>query len=195
MAHCLVQLISYSICALSLAHHSPISSTPPASIAARTRCESRSQLQACGSIKGGECAHPATSKINTCKVSGWAVTSFKSVRVYASMLLRPIGIMNFVHSMQLKHTLGTHLGHAAQSNDGAPKCDDIDLIALTNHACRSRHRQKVTLHRKKPLKTLHFEHGGRVTSVRGQLDFPDQPQVHVEPPPGYSTTVGKLKLK
>ena len=45
----------------------------------------------------------------------------------------------------------------------------------------SRHRQKVTLHRKEPLKTLRFEHGGRVTDGRGQLDFPDRPQVHLEP--------------
>ena len=58
------------------------------------------------------------------------------------------------------------------------------LIALTNHACRSRHRQKVTLHRKKPSKTLRFEHGGRVTDGRGQLDFPDHASVHLEPP-GY----------
>ena len=48
----------------------------------------------------------------------------------------------------------------------------------------SRHRQKVTLHRKKPLKTLRFEHGGRVTDGRGQLDFPDHASVHLEPP-GY----------
>ena len=55
-----------------------------------------------------------------------------------------------------------------------------NLIALTNHACKSRHRQQVTLHRKKPLKTLRFEHGGRVTDGRGQLDFPDHASVHLE---------------
>ena len=39
----------------------------------------------------------------------------------------------------------------------------ILLVVLTwaGTACRSRHRQKVTLHRKKPSKTLRFEHGGR----------------------------------
>ena len=46
MARCRVQLNSYSISALFLAHRSPISSPPPASIAAGTRHESRGQ--ACG---------------------------------------------------------------------------------------------------------------------------------------------------
>ena len=32
------------------------------------------------------------------------------------------------------------------------------------------------------MKTPLFSHGGRVTNVRGQLDFTDQPQVHLEPP-------------
>ena len=90
MAHCLVQLNSYTISALSLAHHSPISSPPPASIAAGTRHESRSQ--ACGSR---EVNVRTQQSANACKVSGRAVTSFKSARVCASMLLRPIGIMNF----------------------------------------------------------------------------------------------------
>ena len=90
MAHCLVQLNSYTISALSLAHHSPISSHLPASIAAGTRHESRSQ--ACGSR---EVNVRTQQSANACKVSGRAVTSFKSVRVYASMLLRPIGIINF----------------------------------------------------------------------------------------------------
>ena len=86
------KLDRYSNSALSLAHHSPISSPPPASIATRTRHESRSQ--ACGSISreaNARTQHPA----NTCNVSGWAVTSFKYARVCASMLLRPIGVMNF----------------------------------------------------------------------------------------------------
>jgi hypothetical protein len=34
---------------------------------------------------------------NACKVSGRAVTPFKSTRVDASMSLHPIGIINFVH--------------------------------------------------------------------------------------------------
>jgi hypothetical protein len=84
------KLNSYSNSALSLAHHSPISSPPPASIAARTRHESKSQ--ACGSR---EVNVRTQQSANACKVSGRAVTSFKSVRVYASMLLRPIGIINF----------------------------------------------------------------------------------------------------
>jgi hypothetical protein len=70
MAHCLVQLNSYSISALSLAHHSPISSRPPASIAAGTRHESRSQ--ACGSR---EVNARTQQSANACKVSGRAVTS------------------------------------------------------------------------------------------------------------------------
>ena len=70
MAHCLVQLNSYSISALSLAHHSPISSRPPASIAAGTRHESRSQ--ACGSR---EVNVRTQQSANACKVSGRAVTS------------------------------------------------------------------------------------------------------------------------
>ena len=89
MAHCLVQLNSYSISALSLAHHSSISLRPPASIAADTRHESRSQ--ACRSREMNARTQQSPS---ACKVSGRAVTSFKSVRVCASMLLRPIGIMN-----------------------------------------------------------------------------------------------------
>ena len=87
MAHCFVQLNSYSISALSLAHHSPISSPPPASIAAGSRHESRSQ--ACGSR---EVNARTQQSADACKVSGRAVTSFKSTRVYASMFLRPIGI-------------------------------------------------------------------------------------------------------
>jgi hypothetical protein len=70
MAHCLVQLNSYTISALSLAHHSPISSPPPASIAAGTRHESKSQ--ACGSR---EVNVRTQQSANACKVSGRAVTS------------------------------------------------------------------------------------------------------------------------
>ena len=77
MAHCLVQLNSYSNSALSLAHHSSFSmsfsSRPPASIAARIRHESRSQ--ACGSR---EVNARTQQSANSCRVSGWAVTSFKS---------------------------------------------------------------------------------------------------------------------
>ena len=58
----------------------------------------------------------------------------------------------------------------------------------------SPHRQKVTLHRKKPSKTLRFEHGGRVTDGRGQLDFPDHASVHLEPPGYYIPLWGNKKL-
>ena len=70
MAHCLVQLNSHFISALSLAHHSPISPPPSASIAARTRHESKSQ--ACGSR---EVNARTQQSANACKVSGRAVTS------------------------------------------------------------------------------------------------------------------------
>ena len=64
------KLNSYTISALSLAHHPPISSPPPASIAARTRHESKSQ--ACGSR---EVNVRTQQSANACKVSGRAVTS------------------------------------------------------------------------------------------------------------------------
>ena len=107
---------------------------------------------------------------------------------------RPDALLSFLPSPSannkvwynlLKGPLGTHLGHAAQSNDGASECDLFNLTALTNHACRSRHRQKVTVHRKKPLKLA-------VTNGRGQLDFPDHASVHLEPP-GYYIPLWGIK--
>ena len=96
MAHCVVQLNSYTISALPLAHHSPISSPPPASIAARTRHESKSHWQACGSR---EVNVRTQQSANTCKVSGWAVTSFNSARFYASMFLQPTRSMQIFPKM------------------------------------------------------------------------------------------------
>ena len=54
--------------------------------------------------------------------------------------------------------------------------------------------QQVTLHRKKPSKTLRFEHGGRVTYGRGQLDFPDHASVHLEPTGYYIPLWGNKRL-
>ena len=116
MAHCLVQLNSYTISALSLAHHSPISSPPPASIAAGTRHESRSQ--ACGSR---EVDVRTQQSANACKVSGRALTSFKSARVY-ERLHHPVPPSTLrIWYRQLKGGLLAHLGNAAQSNEDATK--------------------------------------------------------------------------
>ena len=86
MAHCLVQLNSYYISALYLSlttmYHSPISSPPPASTAAGTRHESRSQ--ACGPKEANARTQQSA---NACRMSGRAVTSFNSARVDASMFL------------------------------------------------------------------------------------------------------------
>ena len=72
------KLNSYTISALSLAHHPPISPPPsPASIAVGTRHESRSQ--AC---EPREVNARTQQSANACKVSGRALTSFKSARVY-----------------------------------------------------------------------------------------------------------------
>ena len=109
---------------------------------------------------------------------------------------RPDALLSFLPSPSannkvwynlLKRPLGTHLGHAAQSNDGASECDLFRLSRSTNHACRSRHRQKVTLHRKKPLKLA-------VTNCRGQLDFPDHASVHLEPPGYYIPLWGNKRM-
>ena len=123
MAHCLVQLNSYSNSALSLAHHSPISSPPPASIAARTRHESRSQ--ACGSR---EVDARTQQSANTCKVSGWAVASFKLICASRCLCLDvPASYTEHKDCPSIvKHTLGTHLGYTAQSNDDASECDQSE---------------------------------------------------------------------
>ena len=117
IAHCLVQLNSYSIYALSLAHHSPISSPPPASIAAGTRHESRSQ--ACGSR---EVNVRTQQSANACKVSGRAV-AFLNLCVSMPRCSCPTQSMK-VSPQFVKRTLETHLTGAAQSNDGASKCDE-----------------------------------------------------------------------
>jgi hypothetical protein len=57
---------------------------------------------------------------DACKVSGRAVTSFKSTRVYASMFLRPIGI-NKVWYTLLNADRKRHLRDTAQSNNIASK--------------------------------------------------------------------------
>ena len=49
---------------------------------------------------------------------------------------------------------------------------------------------QITLHRKKAIEDSAFEHGGRVTDGRGQLDFTDQPPVHLEPPWYYKPLWG-----
>ena len=85
MAHCVVQLNSYyySALSLSLAHHSPISAPCPlASISPPVPGTS----QVCGPREVNARTQQSAS---ACKVSGRAVTLFKSVRVYASIFLHP----------------------------------------------------------------------------------------------------------
>ena len=121
---------------------------------------------------------------NACKVSGWAVTSFKSslnLRVSmprCSLINAPTSYRHH----QLWYTLlnvdcKRHLVYAAQSNDGASKFGEGEGSDPPPNSRHHPKRQKVT-----PLKTLLFSHGGRVHGTKGELDFPDQPQVHLELP-------------
>ena len=167
---------SYTISALPLAHHSPISLPRPL---ASPPAPGTSQ-----GVKPADQGRWMCAPSNQQMHAKWAGGRPPCLNLCVSMP-RCSCILHRAWKVSpqfVKRTLETHLTGAAQSNDGASKCDDINLIALTNHASRSRHRQKVTLHRKKPSKTLRFGHGGRVHGTKGQLDFPDHASVHLEPP-------------
>ena len=103
-------------CTVSLAQYSPIASPPPASIATGTRYESKSQ--ACGPR---EVNSRTRQSANACQMSGRVVTSLNSARVDASMVLGPIGIIDFEAHSCMKADCKNHLRYAAQSNEGATK--------------------------------------------------------------------------
>ena len=118
----LVQLNSYYI----LTHLAP----SPASIAAGTRHESRSQ--ACGSREMNARTQQST---NACKVSGRAVTSFKSA-------CRCLDVPVSYRYHQIWYTLlnadcKSHLGYAAQSNE--------DASGMITSKVQTRHQTHTTI--------------------------------------------------